>query len=286
MYAFKFCPIVRVIRLRALITGFDVVRPKGYHFSGEMHNFWEAVCVAEGTATATADGRVYTLKSGDLLFHKPMEFHRIAAAEDKPVRLLILSFDADGEIMERFKNGLFKLDRFKLYRFSTLCRRAERVIHAEKSENEEKYAFESSRTAADFEQFMLDIIKDRSSETHEDARYADVYREIVGFMESHCNESMTVSAIAKGCNLSESNLKRIFKIFCDRGVIEYHNFLRIRKAMEMLEKGTTAAVISDTLGFSDVSYFYVAFKRETGLTPRGYVRSLQKTSNASFENSL
>ena len=274
MYAFQFRPIVRVLQLRSIITSFDVVRPKGYFFSGEMHNFWEAVCVAEGAATATADGRVYTLKSGDLLFHKPMEFHRIGAAEDKPVRLLILSFEADGEVMKQFQNGLFKLDRFKLYRFTALCHRAETVIRTNRETDSQKYAFESTRTAAEFEQFLLDILNDRSQKTHEDARYADTYREIVEFMEAHCHESLSVSAIAKGCNLSESNLKRVFKIFCDRGVIEYHNSLRIRKAMELLQKGQTAAVVSDALGFSDVSYFYVAFKRETGLTPRGYIRNL------------
>ncbi len=278
MYAFKFRPIVRVLQLRSLITSFDVVRPKGYFFSGEMHNFWEAVCVAEGTATATADGRVYTLKSGDLLFHKPMEFHRIGAAEDKPVRLLILSFEADGEIMDRFQNGLFKLDRFKLYRFTALCHHAETVIRTNRETDGQKYALESTRTAAEFEQFMLDVLKDRSQKTHEDARYADTYREIVEFMEAHCHENLSVSAIAKGCNLSASNLKRVFKIFCDRGVIEYHNSLRIRKAMELLQKGQTAAVVSDALGFSDVSYFYVAFKRETGLTPRGYIRNLQDST--------
>ena len=92
-------------------------------------------------------------------------------------------------------------------------------------------------------------------------------------MQSHCCESLTVCQIARACGLSESNLKRIFKMFCDRGVISYHNSLRIRTAVKMLYDEIPVSKISEELGFSSPSYFYVAFKRETGKTPRDFLKS-------------
>lgn len=62
-------------------------------------------------------------------------------------------------------------------------------------------------------------------------------------------------------------------MFCDRGVISYHNSLRIRTAVKMLYDEIPVSKISEELGFSSPSYFYVAFKRETGKTPRDFLKS-------------
>ena len=74
MYQLK--PVERPFEVDALYNAIDVVRPQGFYYSGEMHDFWEAVFVVNGQATATADEKVIALRTGQLLFHKPMEIGR------------------------------------------------------------------------------------------------------------------------------------------------------------------------------------------------------------------
>lgn len=50
-----------------------------FSFAGESHNFWEFICVDKGEVGVTR-GKSYTiLKKGDLIFHKPNEFHDVKA---------------------------------------------------------------------------------------------------------------------------------------------------------------------------------------------------------------
>ena len=50
-----------------------------FSFEGESHNFWEFVCVDKGEVDVTR-GKTHTiLKKGDLVFHKPNEFHNVKA---------------------------------------------------------------------------------------------------------------------------------------------------------------------------------------------------------------
>lgn len=69
----------RLVSVKSLVSAFDMVRDADFAFDGEMHDFWEMVYIASGKAGITADERVFTLNAGQLVFHKPMEFHRICS---------------------------------------------------------------------------------------------------------------------------------------------------------------------------------------------------------------
>ena len=65
-------------------------------------------------------------------------------------------------------------------------------------------------------------------------------------------------------------MKRIFRCFSDVGVAKFFMSLRMRRAMELLDKGLSASETAEQLDFSEISYFYTVFKRETGMTPTEY----------------
>ena len=48
-----------------------------FTFPGEIHDFWELVCVDKGEIDVRADDRIVTLKRGSIIFHKPNEFHNV-----------------------------------------------------------------------------------------------------------------------------------------------------------------------------------------------------------------
>ena len=75
-----------------------------------MHNFWELVYVAEGSVYVSEDSRVYELSEGDVIFHKPMEFHKIWVEKDQSARAIIMSFESDDENVMELSHGVYKLD--------------------------------------------------------------------------------------------------------------------------------------------------------------------------------
>lgn len=262
----------RRILIKSFITAIDAVRPRDFYFPGEMHDFWEIICVAEGAAMATADERVYNLKKGDLLFHKPMEFHRIWSAEGTAPRLFIISFESDCEGTDYFRDRLFTLNDLMLEEFAEINAACRKAIELYENNKREEYAWQSNIAAVGLEAFLLKLCGEKETAYREDSHYAAIYRQIVNYLENACCRSVTVEETARTCNLSVSSLKRIFKMFCDKGVIEYHNSIRMRMAVKWLADGKSIAEVSESLGFSSTSYFHVAFKRATGVSPGKYFK--------------
>ena len=50
-----------------------------FYFPGESHGFWEFLYVDKGEVEVTAGDTDYVLNKGDIIFHKPYEFHRLWA---------------------------------------------------------------------------------------------------------------------------------------------------------------------------------------------------------------
>lgn len=267
-------PVERLIRIEALYTIFDVIRPADFYFPGESHDFWEMVYVCDGNVVATADERVYRLDSGKLIFHKPMEFHRIWSEGKTAPHLIILSFSAGGAEMARFENSCFALSpsqRKRLESAAAVFSRAEEL--KKNTEDPREYKLAAALTASLLESFLLHLAGKEPQlqqvSSGEDAQYT----KIVNVMKANCHKTMSLQELARECDLSVSNMKRIFRRFSDVGIAKYFLSLKIRRAMELLEEDLSASQVAQMLDFSEISYFYTVFKRETGMTPIQYKKS-------------
>ena len=61
--------------IEKIITIFYMEFPKNFYYEGERHDFWEMVYIDKGKMVCTADQNRFILKSGEMTFHKPNEFH-------------------------------------------------------------------------------------------------------------------------------------------------------------------------------------------------------------------
>ncbi len=276
MQEYKITPIERLINVKSVITAFTAERQKGYYFSGEMHNFWELVYVVSGRAMATADEKVLSLGAGQLLFHKPMEFHRLWSPDDSVPRLSIISFEAEGPALQHFENALISLTPTEGELFIDITASLKKVLRGKDNPafyKPDKIKLIANQSLCELESFLLRLIgrdsepaKDRDSEVTQ-------YEYIVKVLNEHINESLTQEDIARLCNFSVSNLKRIFHKYSDIGIMKYFTSIKLRRAMQMLLRGRAIVEIADELGFSSANYFHAVFKRETGQTPKEYIVS-------------
>ncbi|MDF2725630.1 MAG: hypothetical protein K0Q59_5307, partial [Paenibacillus sp.] len=107
---FRKTPLEDVIRVTHLVSLHYFEFAKDFIFAGEAHDFWELLYVDKGELEVTADSRGYVLKQGDVIFHKPNEFHSVWANQKIAPNVVVVCFECRSDAMKLFENKLFCLN--------------------------------------------------------------------------------------------------------------------------------------------------------------------------------
>ncbi len=127
-------------------------------------------------------------------------------------------------------------------------------------------------------QILYDILSVFTKQKYENRN--DIYKGIF-YIENNFSEEISVDDIAKKCNMCPSSFRKKFKEIIGMSPIEYKNYLKTKKAIELLSFGEfNVSEISDIVGFSDVVYFCRQFKRFWGTTPKKYIEQHDKENNS------
>lgn len=111
----------------------------------------------------------------------------------------------------------------------------------------------------------------------------DGVRRALSYMAEHYREPLTVEALAKIANISESNFYSSFKKHMGNSPISYLNHYRLSIAADKLaETDDAIGEVAYWVGINDPLYFSKIFKRTYGMTPREY-RILYRAENEANE---
>ncbi len=283
--------IRREITLRALVTVHYFEYSKTFHFDGETHPFWEMLYVDKGEVEVIAAAETLHLAQGDILFHKPDEFHSLSANGIVAPNLVVIAFDAEGEAMERFDGALFKAGESERNLFAGIIAEAKNAYSTPLDDpkttaltRREDAQFASEQLLALLlEQLLIRLL--RREEATPSMRISssiklrsdhDLVARIIEFMQEHLYGSLSFADVCRFSAQSATNLKTIFKNVTGVGVMSYYRNLKIDEAKRMLREGDgNITQIADRLGYTSVHYFSRYFKRATGMTPSEYTLSIQ-----------
>jgi len=121
------------------------------------------------------------------------------------------------------------------------------------------------------EMFILEMISQKIlDDLPVKTKGAENFKKAVGVMENNIDKNLSVSEIAKMCNMSEIGLKKTFSKYTGIGVMAYFNRMKITEATDMIRNGMSIREVALTLGFSNQNYFSTVFKRITGNPPSHY----------------
>lgn len=269
------------IKISQFYSMFEQSFEEGFSFPGEYHNFWECVYVVSGSITASGDERIYNLKSGDLIFHKPMELHKFYIDTANGAHLFIFSFSADGELCEKLKNAVFTLSDEQntlIGSFLNYLRKKSAVSTSEKASINHIMLFRKfptlPQTAASYLYILFLALSEQKHfapvSTSTDAM---IFKNAVTYMNNRICENPSVSEIAEYCLVSITSLKRIFDKFAGISIHKYFVRLKINAASSLLESGKGITEAAEFLGFEDRSYFSKVYKRETGKAPSEFKKA-------------
>ncbi len=275
--------IQKPIVIHSLVTLIDAYRAPDYYFQGEQHDFWEMVYVVSGSVGITADDHIYTLSAGDIVFHKPMEFHKIWSYDQTSPHVYILSFEAEGEGLQKLENRTFRLSEQDKEALKHLVGVGKSAFSIE--DNAENNIEENGRITdildankaqiyCNLLELFLLSLEDRKIVKRNKDENAVLFSRIMQILNDNLYQQISIPQVADACFISTSKLKKLFHLYTGMGLIAYHSKMKIQKACDLIAEGHSVAEISAALGYSSPFYFSNVFKKEMGISPTEYRRSL------------
>ena len=265
---------------------------KNFYYDGEQHDFWEMVYIDKGEMICTADKNRFILKSGEMTFHKPNEFHNLSGNNTVAPNVSIISFECKSRAMKHFEGKIFRLSAEEKSLLSTLfseglsCFRLEDESNPllQRMEKIDPSPFGSSQMTKNLlEIFLIKLCRNtdvvtksmRQSYVIDGVDVPYHVKEILDFLHENIYGRITVADVARHVGRSESTVKQQFSLYRKSGIIKYYNSLKIKEARRLIREGKyNMTQISDMLHFDNPQYFSKCFKSCTNMTPREYKASI------------
>lgn len=284
----------QVISVRKLITVFYMELSKDFRNPGERHNFWEMVYIDKGEMLCTADTNQFTLKSGEVTFHKPNEFHNLSGDGKTAPNVSILTFECDSPAMKHFEGKILQLNPEEKKLLSLLMSEGLACFRLEDPHNP---LLQTLRVQQDapfggfqmirnlLEIFLISLYRHRESFTKTSRQSIEIdgvavnfeIKELLDILQANVYGRLTVGDVAKAVGKSQSTVKMLFREFYPGGIMHYYNGLKIREAKKLIrENQYTLAQIAELLCYDSPQYFSKCFRDATHMSPSQYRQSIMK----------
>lgn len=272
------------VEVTRLISDFYYEMQPGFGHSGGKHAGWEFVYVESGKVRVWAEDATYILKKGEMVCHKPYEYHNIRPHEG-PAGIIVLCFASPSAYMRYFNNKIISVNQLQKHCLNQLVALGEKLFEPRNPlEIVTDGAMDRSASATDLqEQFAKSAVeflllslmdsqvtekKDRICLYEQFHRRQTLAEDIMEYLNTHIGETVNLEEIARHFSYSLSSIKRIFKEVNGRSIMACLIDLRMRQARTMLtETDLSIEKIAEKVGYSNVYYFSTAFKKYWGTPP-------------------
>ncbi|MFV0503400.1 MAG: helix-turn-helix domain-containing protein [Lachnospirales bacterium] len=283
---------LKLIEVEQIVTVFYEKLAPDYIFAGEKHNFWELVYVIRGELEVTATNKTLSLKEGEIIFHKPNEFHALKSKGGISPNVIIISFYCNSKSMDFFNDKKYYLPKnlvkyiYEIIEEASIFKKDFGFLYQNWDTSISKNIGTEQLLYNALEAFLVRLIRYEKTFTEKNLitpfelrntkfDNEDLYSNIIIFLNANLDSKVTIKEICKKFHISSTKLKNIFKEKKDCGVITYFNNKKMEKAKELIEKNIyTFTEISSMLGFESIHYFSQSFKKKWGMSPSEYEKSI------------
>lgn len=244
--------------------------PKMQEVPLHHHDFYEIYYFLGGSVEYLVEGRAYRLEPEDVLLISPRELHRPNVAADVAYERIVLwidapflaSIDGDGALRRCFETG-----RNLLRGAHTPLASLIRQLAAEAA---------SRRTGSElyarglFFQLMAELLRLTEGSVPENAEdgEASLAARIVGYLNGHFREQISLDALAEHFYVSKYHLSHQFSRSVGTSVYRYILLKRLQHAKELLSEGVAPGEACRESGFQDYANFFRSFRAVYGLSPQ------------------
>lgn len=247
-----------------------------------FHNELEIISVISGELNVLIEGKSYILKTGDIAFVNPHEYHAVKSV-NSIVTYTAFVFSKD---LFTFPEHLFFQSKFT----TPICSgkmKLPNIITPESPLYEKLITpvikLRDNYTAQDPEILHL-LLEIFTTFIKEDAllkvsttntKIPDYVKVCIDYIANNCEKNINLAQLSKLVHLSPNYLCTTFKATTGLTPVEHLQVIRIKKASRLLlETDFSIEEISLKCGFQNVGYFIKIFKKQNAITPHAFRKKM------------
>ena len=284
-YPYRPRSVEKLFSVTKIVTIHYLELKKNFDSGGESHDFWELVYADRGNVLCTAGSRKLLLREGEALFHKPGEFHRLAADSRSAPDVFIISFVCEGKNARFFKEKKIRLNKHLLKFIYMILEESKQTFNLPYSDPamkelpfREKCAPGGTQLIRNLlEILLIGILREEIPASDDEPLFfcenaeGEFAARIAKLLNENIGNSLCIDDLCKRLNYNRSYLFRRFKAETGRTIMSYFTHLKIERAKRLLrESDLSVSRISELFAFDTPNYFTKTFKRLTGYTPLQY----------------
>ena len=280
--------IKNIINISKIVTIHYYEFDKNFSFEGEKHDFWEMVYIDKGKVQIQSEKKKIILTQGEIIFHRPNEFHAIKAVDSSP-NFFVISFVCNSPAIKHFEKFHTVLDKTLKPFISAIIRESEATYVIPKNDPKLK---KLNKVASPIiggeqliktylEQFLIllirNILKIEKSTLfpNKESMESHLIISIKKYIEENVDKVFSLSDLCKEIGYSKSYLSRLFLTQTGDSIHKYYMTNKIKKAKQLIREGNyNFSQISDALSFDNPQYFSRVFKRITDMSPSEFKKTI------------
>ncbi len=282
--------LTSVINITKIVTIHYYEFGEAFDFKGESHDFWEMVYVDKGEVEIKTDDETKVLGQGEVIFHKPNEFHSIKAHRSSP-NFFVISFVCNSAAMSYFTKKHTLLGKDLKPFISAIIKEAETAYVIPPNDPSLKELVKKEGASVGSEQLIKTYLEQllimllRLGEKKQplifpskESLQSHLLQRIKQLIEENLDKSLQVTEICKAVGYSKTYLSKLFHEQSGYTLAHYIVLKKISAAKEMIREGRlNFSEISERLDFDNPQYFSRVFKRVAGMTPTEFKNSLSRS---------
>ena len=276
-----------ILHISRIVSIYYFEFDKNYKFNGEAHDFWEFVYVDKGAIIATAKEKDISLRQGEILFHKPNEFHKLRADGKLAPNIFVMTFDCHSAAMNYFKGRHVLLPPRLRDLIGLIIKETEATFNQpfidpvlqQPTVKEHPPLGGQQLIRIYLELLLIQLMREDKGNLifpSKNTLDSHLVKQILQFLEEHLYEELEMDRICAHLNYSKTYLCTVFQLNMHTGIMQYFGKLKIEEAKKLLREGNlNITQISEQLCFCNPHYFSSVFKRYTHMSPREYRQSVK-----------
>ena len=265
---------------------------RDFIFRGERHNFWELLYVDKGDAEVMADNSGYKLTQGDLIFHRPNEFHSVWANKKTAPNIIVVSFFCNSEAMKFFEGKIYSIGDYEKNILGNIIKEGFKAFLPPFNDplkntlirkNDDSFASEQMIQIY-LQTLLISLVRknihlqigERLSSVAKERTEDDIIKRLDSYLMENIECNLNLRDICSHMKMSRTHLVTLYKSKKGMGVIEFFKELKIEKAKICIrEECLNLTEISEKLGYNSIHSFSRHFRKVTDMSPSEYAKSVK-----------